>query len=194
MSIVKCTENHLFSTRRYGNVCPYCKKIVDLEKCEKHTGIKNPEQEDLEEEERMLTGWLVCTEGLTKYKDYKILTGKTFVGRADGMDIQIVGDKDISKYKHAVFIYDDKDFTTLLISGESKKLIYVNGEVVFDPVILKPYDKIQMGKNEFSFIPFCGNRFSWGQNENGNDNKEDSNKNDNKNDENRDEEEEEDDN
>ena len=32
MSLMRCPEGHLFSPRRYGNICPYCNKTVVLTK------------------------------------------------------------------------------------------------------------------------------------------------------------------
>jgi hypothetical protein len=108
-----------------------------------------------------VTGWLICIDGPSKGRDYRILTEKNFLGRADGMDIQILGDNYIAKRNHAVFVYDPKKRKTLLLPGDSQGLVYVNDEAVYAPVELAPYDAIELGKSKFLFIPLCGDNFEW---------------------------------
>lgn len=167
MSLLRCPEGHLFSPRRYGNICPYCNKTVTLTKeksiSEDPEGNYNDDMPYLGDLEVMdpVTGWLVCIEGPSKGRDYRILTEKNFLGRAETMDIQILGDNHIAKKNHAVFVYDPKKRKTLVLPGDSQGLVYVNEEAVYVPVELSPYDVIELGKSKFLFIPLCGDNFEW---------------------------------
>ena len=167
MAMVRCPEGHLFSSRRYGRICPYCNKTVNIssnkagaEDPEGHYNDSTPYVGDLEIMDPV-TGWLVCIDGPSKGRDYRILTEKNFLGRTDGMDIQILGDNTIAKKNHAVFVYDYKKRRTFLLPGDSQGMVYVNDEAVFTPVELARLDIIEMGKSKFIFIPLCGDEFEW---------------------------------
>jgi len=164
MSLIRCPEGHLFSNRRYGSICPYCNKTVrlgnDMEDVQGDYNDSMPYIGDLEIL-NPVTGWLVCVHGPSKGRDYKIFTEKNFVGRSDGMDIQILGDNYISKRNHAVFVYDPKKRKTLILPGDSQGLVYVNDEAVYSPLELNEYDTIELGKSKFVFVPLCGDKFEW---------------------------------
>ena len=169
MSLMRCPEGHLFSPRRYGNICPYCNKTVALtneksiaEDPEGAYDSKTPYLGDLEVMDPV-TGWLVCIEGPSKGRDYKIMTEKNFLGRGETMDIQILGDNHIAKKNHAVFVYDTKKRKTLILPGDSQGLVYVNDEAVYTPQELSAYDTIELGKSKFIFIPLCGENFEWSE-------------------------------
>ena len=100
-NLIRCQNGHLFSSRRYGTVCPYCN--IETNTKEKQDTEKNGKT-DVEIEEALfkeniepVCGWIVCIEGPRQGKDYKVKNGKNFIGRADDMDIQILGDEHISR-------------------------------------------------------------------------------------------------
>ena len=113
------------------------------------------------QEEHPVCGWIVCIEGARKGKDYKVMAGKNFVGRADDMDIQILGDNKISRRNHCVIVYDAKQGQTVLLPGDSNGLVYLNDEAVYVPTGLNIYDVIELGESKFLYIPFCGEHFKW---------------------------------
>ena len=78
------------------------------------------------------------------------------------MDIQILGDNEISRRNHAVIVFDPKKKETVLLPGDSNGLVYLNENAVYVPTPLSPYDKVEMGNSVFVFVPFCGNNFMWG--------------------------------
>ena len=82
-------------------------------------------------------------------KDYKIHAGKNFIGRADNMHIQILGDNTISRINHAAIIYDSKNRSTYLLPGDSSGLAYLNGEAVYTPVALSAFSVIEIGQSKF---------------------------------------------
>ena len=163
MALTRCPEGHLFSSRKYGNVCPYCSKTV-LTSNDKGSADDDDEGTpylgDLEIMDPV-TGWLVCIDGPSKGRDYKIHSEKNFVGRSDGMDIQILGDNNIAKRNHAVIVYEPKRRATLILPGDSQGLVYHNEEAVYTPKELKGFDTIELGKSKFLFVPLCGENFEW---------------------------------
>ena len=107
-------------------------------------------------------GWIVCIDGPRQGKDYQIVQGKNFVGRADDMGIQILGDNEISRRNHAVIVFDPKKKETVLLPGDANGIVYLNGNAVYAPATLNKYDEIELGKSKFLFVPFCGENFMWG--------------------------------
>ena len=83
------------------------------------------------------------------------------MGRADNMDIQILGDNKISRRNHCVIVYDEKKSKTVILPGDSNGIVYLNDEAVYVPTQLSQYDVIEMGESKFLFIPFCGEHFKW---------------------------------
>ncbi|WP_425448058.1 FHA domain-containing protein [Dethiothermospora halolimnae] len=163
MSLIRCKNGHMFSARRYGTICPYCNIETETKEKEKQ---QPPEDFDIEEElmkveVEPVCGWLVCIEGARVGKDYKIREGKNFIGRADDMDIQIIGDNKISRRNHAIVVYDPKKRNTVLLPGDASGIAYLNDEAVYIPTELSPYDIIELGKSKFLFVPFCGEHFEW---------------------------------
>ncbi|MFT4104613.1 MAG: FHA domain-containing protein [Lacrimispora sp.] len=161
MSLTRCPSGHVYNSIRYGNTCPYCKmKSQENEESGKPIGFEPP-VELLQEEVKPVCGWLVCIAGARVGMDYKIHSGKNFVGRGDDMDIQIIGDNEINRRNHAIVVYDPKKRSTVLLPGDSEGLVYLNEEAVYIPTDIKPYDTIELGKSRFLFIPLCGDNFEW---------------------------------
>ena len=160
--LIRCQNGHLFSSRRYGTICPYCN--LETATPEKKEVPKTDEAIDellLMHEIRPVCGWIVCIEGPRRGKDYKIHEGKNFIGRADDMDIQILGDNKISRRNHAILVYDPKKHETVLLPGESNGMVYHNDVALYSPIVLSVYDVIEIGRSKFLFIPFCGDHFRW---------------------------------
>ena len=163
--MIRCQNGHLFSRRRYGTVCPYCNIETNTKERQALGSVGRTETEIEEmlfkEELNPVCGWIVCIEGARQGKDYKIKRGKNFVGRADDMDIQILGDEQISRRNHCVIVFDPKKKETVLLPGDANGLVYLNGEAVYVPTVLNTYDVIELGESQFLFIPFCGDHFMW---------------------------------
>lgn len=161
-NLIRCQNGHMFSSRRYGTICPYC-NIETATKERQETGQTEIEVEEalFLQEDNPVCGWIVCVAGTRKGKDYKVIAGKNFVGRADDMNIQILGDNKISRRNHCVIVYDTKQGKTVLLPGDSNGIVYLNEEAVYVPTELHQYDVIEMGESQFLFIPFCGDHFKW---------------------------------
>lgn len=108
-----------------------------------------------------VVGWLVCTEGAEKGKDYRILGKNNSIGRSEKMDICIKGDATISRENHARLAYDEKHNAFHLIPGEGANTVYLNDEPVYVPAKLHDYDVIDLGDCKFIFLSLCNDRFKW---------------------------------
>ncbi len=161
-NLIRCQNGHMFSKKRYGTVCPFCNiETATPEKKEVQSEV-DIEEALFHEDIKPVCGWIVCVSGPRQGKDYKIVSGKNFIGRADDMNIQILGDNGISRRNHAVIVFDPKKKETVLLPGDSNGLVYLNENAVYVPTPLSPYDKVEMGNSVFVFVPFCGNNFMWG--------------------------------
>lgn len=161
-NLIRCQNGHMFSARRYGSVCPYCNvETATKEKQETGKSVEDIEELLFTQEIQPVCGWIVCISGARQGKDYKIKAGKNFVGRADDMDIQILGDNQISRRNHGVIVFDSKKKETVLLPGDSNGIVYLNEAAVYTPMTLNAYDTIEMGESKFVFIPFCGENFMW---------------------------------
>lgn len=108
-----------------------------------------------------VAGWLVCIEGEDFGGSFTIKSGRNFVGRSADMDIVLRGDNSISRFKHAVILYEPKRREFIAQAGESRELFYLNDEVVLNPVKLNQYDILTIGNTRLMFFPCCGENFSW---------------------------------
>jgi hypothetical protein len=109
-----------------------------------------------------VVGWLVCTEGGSKGKDYRIKPGINEIGRDDTQDVQIVitGDSIISRRDHAEIEYDPDENAFYLIRKKNPA-VKLNGKAVRQPAMLNAHDVIQFGESVFIFVPLCTENFKW---------------------------------
>lgn len=155
MSLGKCPAGHVYSQRRFGTNCPYCKPKREEEEKETLEGAENNKKK------KRIYGWLVCSKGPDAGSDYKIHGGKNFIGRGEDMDIKILGDNSISKRNHAVLAYDIKLDKAMLLPGDSEGMVYLGGEAVYLPTKLHSYDKIEIGNSLFVYVALCDGQFAW---------------------------------
>ena len=94
MSLIRCTNGHMFSSRRHRNICPYCNVVVEQESKIANQAVAVAEVDDktmpyLGEMDGInpVTGWLVCIEGPQLGRDYRILSEKNFIGRDEKKEI-----------------------------------------------------------------------------------------------------------
>lgn len=167
VGLSRCNSGHVFSSRRYGNICPYCNTTVKESQNGNSAQHENSNFDDdlaytgeLEVVDPVV-GWLVCISGPQKGRDYRIMAEKNFVGRAEDMHIQILGDNKIARRNHAIIVYDPLKRNTLILPGDSSGLAYRNGEAVYIPTEMSQYDTIQLGNSKFLFMPLCGEHFEW---------------------------------
>lgn len=108
-----------------------------------------------------VVGWLVCVEGNHYGEDFKLKSGRNFIGRAAEMDIALTGDASVSRQKHAVVVYEPKGGLFLVQPGDAKELFYLNDKVVLGAAEIHAYDVLMLGKTKLMFIPFCSEKYRW---------------------------------
>ena len=108
-----------------------------------------------------VVGWFVCTEGPHYGEDFRLKSGRNFVGRSTGMDISITKDTTVSRERHTAVVYEPKGNLFIVQPGDSKELSYLNGDVVLSPVQIKANDRLSVGHTELMFIPCCTADFKW---------------------------------
>ena len=110
-----------------------------------------------------VVGWLVCTAGKNRGKEYRLAVGRNFIGRNKENSVVLAGENSVSRSKHAVVVYEPNQNIFLAQPGEATELSYVNGEVVLGAKQLKKNDRIKVGDVEIMLIPCCDECFSWVQ-------------------------------
>lgn len=176
MAMIRCPQGHFYDPEKNSS-CPWCGvPELDLDatrfagegKTLRLSGSATPSDEGqtvaLVRKKigiDPVVGWLVCVEGPEKGRDYRIRSEKNAIGRGEEMDIVIKGDETISRSNHAFIIYNPKKRTFRIQAGESRGLVYLNGEEVAVSEELKPYDAIEIGQTRLLFVPFCGEKFEW---------------------------------
>ena len=108
-----------------------------------------------------VTGWLVCVEGAHFGEDFRLKSGRNFIGRSSDMDVVIAKDSAVSREKHAVVVYEPKGNMFLVMPGESKELCYLNDDVALTPKEIKANDILTVGETKLMFIPCCSPTFNW---------------------------------
>ena len=106
-------------------------------------------------------GWLVAISGAHFGEDFKLKTGKNFIGRDNDMDVALTGDGTVSRNKHAIILYEPKSNTFIVQPGEAKELFYLNDSVVLSSMEIKAYDVISLGTTKLLFVPCCSDKFNW---------------------------------
>ena len=107
-----------------------------------------------------VTGWLVCMTGDEKGKDFRLHSGKNFLGRGASMDVMLIDDKTIARDKHCSVIYDPKG-NRFYLSPEGDNIVKLNQEVICEPMNLKEGDEITVGETVLRFVPFCKEDLKW---------------------------------
>lgn len=108
-----------------------------------------------------VVGWLICTAGPNRGKDYRLHSGTNFIGRSEKMDVCVRNDNMINRRNAAALSYDERTNIYFIERGDGKNQVYINGNVVRQSEDLKIYDRINIGNSEFLFFPFCGENFRW---------------------------------
>lgn len=108
-----------------------------------------------------VVGWLVCTAGPDRGRDFRIRSERNFIGRGEEMDIAIRGDDTISRENHASVTFNPRNKQFRLHSGTGRGLVYLNDEQIDDASALKHGDRIDLGQTTLFFVPLVGETFTW---------------------------------
>ncbi len=183
MNMKRCGNGHFYDSERYQQ-CPYCgisnsdaSKTMPIvrdrdedeqkRKQEIHNEVKQTDSEKTvgiyqhTKHIDPVVGWVVCVEGPSKGRDYRIRAERNFIGRDSDMDIAVTEDSGISRKNHAIISFNPRTGTFRLLCGESRGLVYLNDEELLEPALLNAGDIIEIGATKLKFVPFCGADFSW---------------------------------
>lgn len=184
MNLTRCENGHFYDAERF-DTCPHCNQqtistvIQDENGNSAYTMPLTPGVEakptppiptgdvqvtigyfgDVEVEP--VVGWLVAISGAHFGEDFKLKTGRNFIGRSQEMDIALTDDASISREKHAIILYEPKSNVFLVQPGDAKELFYLNDKVVLSAMEIKAYDVISLGATNLLFIPCCSDKFNW---------------------------------
>ena len=107
-------------------------------------------------------GWLVVIRGPGQGNVVTIGNGMNPIGRDRAERICVdFGDETISRHGHAVITYDPRGKKFYIQHGGGKNLTYMEDAPVLVPTELAGFSKIVMGETVLLFVPLCGERFDW---------------------------------
>lgn len=110
---------------------------------------------------RPVTGWLVCIDGAEKGKDYRLHAEMNYIGRSQVNDVALSEDNTVSRERHALIAYDDRDRKFYFAPANGASLVRQNGRPVLSTVDLQRGDRLEIGSGTYLFIPLCGEDFQW---------------------------------
>ncbi|VFN01938.1 MAG: hypothetical protein BECKG1743D_GA0114223_106754 [Candidatus Kentron sp. G] len=154
---IRCDKGHFYDPDKHSN-CPWCgvleigmdegmlRRSSALE-LDGKTIMKGPDP---------VVGWLVCTEGPDKGRDYRLLASHNFIGRGSEMDIALTDDS-LSHQCHGIVFHDPVNNSFHLLPGRAKGQdpVYYRGEAVLAPTELSSYDTFRLGDTTLLFVPLC---------------------------------------
>lgn len=184
MNLIRCANGHFYDSERFTE-CPFCNQDristvveggedsenlytqpLNPPKPEQDTGF---ETDDISKtvgyfdivETDPVVGWLVAVSGNHLGQDFRLKSGRNFIGRSEEMDVALTNDNSISRDKHAIILYDPKSNVFLVQPGGAKQLFYLNDKVVLEATKIAAYDIISLGETNLLFIPCCSAKFNW---------------------------------
>ncbi len=110
-----------------------------------------------------VTGWMVCIDGEECGKDFRLHTGKNFLGRSTSMDLVLLEDKKVARERHCSITYDPKG-NAFFVSPEGGNTVYVNDTIIDVPMPLQEGDEVTVGTTKMVFIPYCKEGRTWENN------------------------------
>ena len=132
MRIERCPQGHFFDGDRYHG-CPLCPPEPDPEPF------------------RPTVGWLVCGEEPFKGKDFRLHEGRNLLGNSPQADISLFWDGEIRE--QAALLCFDRETGLFTFGPKSGGSAEVNGAPIYDPVILRPGDRLRVGDTVLQFVP-----------------------------------------
>jgi serine/threonine protein kinase len=177
MNLIRCKNGHFYDESRF-DTCPHCTsgsvRRDSITMPVMNTGgapaqaapIGGNDQKTFSFYSKAMgiepvVGWLVCVTSAHFGEDFRLKSGRNFIGRGAYMDVVISNDNAVSCEKHAIVVFEPKGRMFLVMPGESKELCYLNNEVVLTPKELNPGDRLTVGETSLMFIPCCGPEFTW---------------------------------
>lgn len=111
-----------------------------------------------------VVGWLVCVKGAHFGQSFTLKSGKNRIGRSHEMNVRLMDDDSVSRTCVAEIVFDTKACVFSILPGQSESLCYVNGNALYNRLVLLGYEEIELGdtgRNKFVFLPLCSEKFQW---------------------------------
>lgn len=176
MAIVQCEYGHYYDDEKF-TACPHCGEqaaedeltmsFVEEEErvIDKLAAMVNGEEKtvgfyQVKMKADPVVGWVVCTEGPERGRDFRIHTGRNFIGRSNRMDISVIDDPAVSREKHCSIVFEPIQKEFMLAPGEGRAT-YINTRILKEPEALKDGDVIGIGDSKFVFVAFCKGERAW---------------------------------
>lgn len=147
------------------SVCPYCgtpkgggTDIGETEPIPPTEPLKDDGKTDIYKPPKDMAitpvvGWLVCTEGADRGKDFRLHVDNNFVGRDSDQDVRLK-DKAVSRQRHFSVAYDRECDNYFVTMGGGTGIVRVNGMPLGGGLTyLEKGDKIRVGGTTLVFIP-----------------------------------------
>ena len=176
-NLTRCEKGHFYDTDKH-RTCPYCNQPTDVGATipvQQHKLFEGNGKAGEDSGETIgfyndmptkpVVGWLVAIAGSEIGKDFRLCSGRNYIGRGRDMDVVLEGDQKVSRNRHAVILFDPRSQKTLCQPGDSKELFYRNDCVVTETVELQQGDVLTIGDSQLMFVPFCGALHSWDKTE-----------------------------
>lgn len=107
-----------------------------------------------------VVGWLVCTAGREKGRDFRLHAGRNYIGRAMKNDVALVDDEQVSREDHCSIVFEPRAGRFHLVRGDGDGVL-INGERLHESVELSGDEEMEIGGSLFVFVPFCREGRSW---------------------------------
>lgn len=137
----QCDNGHFYDEVRFES-CPYCKENTGIGKTMAAADIGktvaafpgNPAAATASAFDSGKTvavmkkkigidpavGFLICIEGPHRGTDFRLVSGRNFIGRAAAMDVSLPDDDTVSRESHALVTYDAKHNAFSLSPGQGR--------------------------------------------------------------------------
>lgn len=131
---------------------------VVAEESELETVEKEPEEEPEATVNDYVVGWLVCTAGADKGRDYRLYQGFNRVVLRKGRLQLVLQARDEDEVAGAV-VYDDNSNRFFLMPQQDD--ILLNGETITEAAEIQSGNEISVGEGKLVFVAFCTEERHW---------------------------------
>lgn len=176
--MVQCPFGHFYDEVRFPS-CPYCNPapvghtvaVAPSQPLNATVPLNKPESSRepgatvavLKKELGIdpAVGFVVAITGAHKGQDFRLRSGRNFIGRGSAMDVSLPDDEAVSRENHALITYDNRHNTFMLTPGQSRGITYLNEAQIESAEPLHAYDVIEVGQSRLMFLPLCCEHFRW---------------------------------
>ena len=128
----QCDNGHFYDEARFES-CPYCRENTGIGKTMATADIgKTVAAATAFDSGKTVAvmkkkigidpavGFLICIEGPHRGTDFRLVSGRNFIGRAAAMDVSLPDDDTVSRESHALVTYDANHYAFSLSSGQGR--------------------------------------------------------------------------